>query len=81
MWFWIALMAIFLIVFLVTKAAGRSQGGTHHVGLQRASDVTFSGGWTGTGEGLDRLGEAGAGGTVGGAAGDAGWDAGDGGGW
>lgn len=80
MWFWIALMAFFLIVFLVTKAVLRSQGGTHHVGLQQGCDVSLSGGWSGTGDGLDRLVEAGAGG-AGGAAGDAGWDAGDGGGW
>ena len=30
MWFWIALMAFFLIVYLVTKAVVRSQGGIHH---------------------------------------------------
>jgi hypothetical protein len=77
MWFWIAVMAFFLIVFLVTKAVVRSQGGIHHAGLQPGFDVGLSGGWSGTGEELDRLGEAG----TGGHAGDAGWGAGDGGGW
>jgi len=81
MWFWIALMAFFLIVFLVTKSVVRSQGGTHHNGLQPGSDVTLSGRWSGTSEGLDGLGEAGAGGSAGGAAGDPGWGVGDGGGW
>jgi hypothetical protein len=81
MWFWIALMAFFLIVFLVTKVVVHSQGGIHHVGLQQGCDVSLSGGWSGTGDGLDGLGESGAGGSAGGAAGDAGWGAGDGGGW
>ena len=61
MWFWISLMAFFLIVYLVTKAVARSQGGTHHVGLQQGSDVSLSGGWSGTGDGLADLGGAGAG--------------------
>jgi hypothetical protein len=81
-WFLIALMMpFFLVVFLVSRAAVRSRGGNHQVGLQQGSYVTLSGGWTGTGEGFDGLGEAGAGGSAGGTAGDAGWDAGDGGGW
>jgi len=69
MWFWIALMAFFLIVFLVTKAVVRSQGGVHHVGLQQGYDVSLSGGWSGTGDGsLD----AGASGSDGGGGGDGG---------
>ena len=81
MWFWIALLAFFLIVFLVTKAVLSSRGGTDHVGLPQGWDVSISGGWSGTGDGLDGLGGAGAGGSAGGAAGDAGWGVGDGGGW
>jgi hypothetical protein len=68
MWFWIALMAFFLIVFLLTKAVARRQGDLHHVGLQHgygmsdAGDLDAGSGW-GTG-------------------GDGGWGAGgDGGGW
>ena len=74
MWFWIALMAFFLIVYLVTKAVVRSQGGIHHVGLQQGYDVSLSGGWSGTGDGL---GDAGAGWIDGGAGGDGGFSAGE----
>jgi hypothetical protein len=74
MWFWIALMAFFLIVFLVTKAVVRSQGGIHHVGLQQGYDVSLSGGGGGVDDGWGRLGGAGAGWTDGGAPGDdGGW--------
>ena len=34
MWFWIALMAFFLSIVLVAKAAARSHGDIHQVGLQ-----------------------------------------------
>lgn len=78
MWFWIALMAFFLIVYVVTKAVVRSQGGTHHIGLQQGHDVSLSGGWSSTGDGL---GGAGAGWIDGGAGGDGGFSAGEGGGW
>jgi hypothetical protein len=80
MWFWISLMA-FLIVYLVTKAVVRSQGGIHHAGLQQGYDVSLSGGWSGTGDGLGDLGDAGAGWNDGGAGGDGGFSASDGGGW
>jgi hypothetical protein len=74
MWFWIALMAFFLSVFLVTKAVVRSQGGIHHAGLQQGYDVSLSGGWTGRGGASDGLGDAGTGGSIGGVVGDdGGW--------
>ena len=41
MWFWIALMTFFLIVFLVTKAVVRRQGDIHNVGLQQGYDVSL----------------------------------------
>ena len=45
-WFLIALMmSFFPVVFLVSRAAVRSRGGNHQVGLQQGSYVTFSGGW------------------------------------
>ena len=59
MWFWIALMAFFLIVYVVTKAVVRSQGGIHHVGLQQGHDVSLSGGWSSTGDGLGGAGAVG----------------------
>jgi hypothetical protein len=62
MWFWIALMTFFLIVFLLTWAAARSQGDMHHLGLQHGSGISGSGG-----------GDLGDGGIAGGAAGGTGW--------
>jgi hypothetical protein len=70
MWFWTVLMAFFLIVFLVTKAVTRSQGGIHHIGLQQGHDVSLSGGWGGAEDGSDH---ASAGWSDGGAAGEGGW--------
>ena len=81
MWFWVALTAFFLFVFLVTKAVVRSQGGIHHVGRQQGYDVSLSGSWSRTGDGLAGLGDAGVGGSAGGTAFDAGCGAGDDGGW
>ncbi len=63
MWFWIAVMAFFLIVFLVSKAVARGQGDLHNVGLQHghglrdtgeaggAGDGWGGGGWDGGGDG------------------------------
>ena len=72
MWFWIALMAFFLIVVLVTKAVARSQGGTHHAGLQQACDVSLSGGDGSAYDGWGGTDDAGAGWGGGDAAGDGG---------
>ena len=71
MWFWIVLIAFFLIVFLVTKAVTRSQGGVHHVGLQQGHDVSLSGGWGGAHDGSGGSGDASAW-SDGGAGGDGG---------
>ena len=60
MWFWIALMTFFLIVFLLTKAVARSQGDLHNLGLQH-------------GVGLSDAGDLGEAGTGWGAGGDEGW--------
>ena len=78
MWFWIVLVAFFAIVYLVTKAVVRSQGGVHHAGLQQGSDVSFSGGWSGRGDALGDAADTAPGGFDGGVGGDGG---GDGGGW
>ena len=81
MWFWIALMAYFLIVYLVTKGVVRSQRGIRHVRLQQGRDVSLAGPWSGTGERPSGMDDAPAGGAAGDVAGDAGWASGDGGGW
>ena len=72
MWFWIALMAFFLIVFLMTKAVLRSKRGIHHADLQQGRDVSLSGGGSRAGDGLGALGDARAHGSAGGAADDGG---------
>ena len=43
MWFLIALMALFLIVFLVTRAVARGPGGIHDVGLHRQVAAELAG--------------------------------------
>lgn len=77
MWFWIALMAFFLIVFLVIKAAARGRRGLHDASLQQGSDVSLQGISSGAGEPAD----AGDGWGAGGAGFFGGWSGGDGGGW
>lgn len=72
MWFWILLMAFFLIVFLVTKSVVRSQGGIHHVGLQQGYDVSLSEGSSSAGGLAGAFGDAGPAGDGGGADGDGG---------
>jgi hypothetical protein len=71
MWFWILLTTFFVIVFLVTRAVVRSQGGTHHVGLQQGYDVSLSGG-SSTGGPWGGVGSAGPAGDGAGADGDGG---------
>ena len=80
MWFWIALMVFFLIVFLVTKAVIRSQGGIVHAGLQQGYDVSLQPGWSGAADDGGELGDT-TGDWSGGAGYDGGWSVGDGGGW
>lgn len=43
MWFWIALVAFFLIVFLVAKGVGRGHGDIHNVGLQHGYGMSDAG--------------------------------------
>ncbi len=78
MWFLIALMVFFLIVFLVTRAVARGPGGIHDVRRQEGYDVGLQGG---VGDGLGEPADAGDGWGSGGAGGDGGWSGGDGGGW
>ena len=60
MWFWIALMASFLIAFLLTRAVARSHGDLHYLGLQHGYGMSDAG----------DLGDAGSGWSAGG---DGGW--------
>ena len=73
MWFLMALMAFFLIVFLVTRAVARGPGGIHDVGRQEGYDASLHGGasdgWGGptdAGEGWGGAGAVGDGGMGGG---------------
>ena len=77
MWFWIALLSFFLIVFLVVKVAARGRRRIHDVGLQQGSDVSLQGISTGSGEPAD----AGEGRGSGGGGFFGGWSGGDGGDW
>lgn len=63
MWFWIAVMTFFLIVFLAAKAMARGQGDIHNLGLQHGYGMNDAddpggagsgwgdGGWGGGGDG------------------------------
>jgi len=60
MWFRIALLSFFLIVFLVVKVAARGRRRIHDVGLQQGSDVSLQDISSGSGEPAQTPGEVGA---------------------
>ena len=76
MWFWIAVMAAVLVVFLVARAVVGRRRGIHAAGPQEAYDVGLQGAW---GARHGSVGSADDGGGWGGWGGG-GWDGGDGGG-
>ena len=76
MWFWIALTAFFLLIYLVTRAMARGLGDSTHLGLQHHGAIGGAGLHTGAGDAWDG-GDGGGGWSV---AGGGGWGDGGGGG-